>query len=156
MQNNFLLKIGLCCIAWNPVLRKLMYLYESSELPFVRLQDLTECDFTNERITILFFAEDINHFGGWKAVFVCWNEESFFRRVREISCLTLNGLKFAVMLHIAEWPQVLQILVCSGISGRHVLVQSNKMKGRNSSVHNKSFLQLTNYLYKVLILHSSL
>lgn len=40
------------------------------------------------------------------------------------------------MLHIAEWPQVLEILVYSGISGRHVLLQNNKMKGRNSSVHN--------------------
>lgn len=40
------------------------------------------------------------------------------------------------MLHIPEWPQVLEILVCSGISGRHVLLQNNKMKGRNSSVHN--------------------
>lgn len=82
MQNNLLLKIGLCCIAWNPVLKKLMYFHDSSELPFVRLQDLTVWDFTNQRITRLFFVEDIKYLGAWEAVFVCWSEEGCFRRVR--------------------------------------------------------------------------
>lgn len=40
-----------------------MYFHDSSELPFVRLPDLTVSDFRNQRITILFFAEDIKYFG---------------------------------------------------------------------------------------------
>lgn len=74
--------MDLCYIAWNTILKKLMYFHDSSELPFVRLPDLTVSDFRNQRITILFFAEDIKYFGEWKAGIFFWNEEGCFGRVR--------------------------------------------------------------------------
>lgn len=66
MQNNVLLKMDLVyCLKHNS--KKLMYFHDSSELPFVRLPDLIVSEFRNQRITILFFAEDIKYLGEWKA-----------------------------------------------------------------------------------------
>lgn len=94
MQNNVLLKMDLVyCLKHNS--KKLMYFHDSSELPFVRLPDLIVSEFRNQKITILFFAEDIKYLGEWKAgvFFLKWGRLLW---ENEISCLTWKGLKFVV------------------------------------------------------------